>query len=285
MAQKSLGLIETVGLTAGIEAADTAVKSANVKLVGYELSKGGGMTVIKLEGDVGAVKAAVDAGKAAAMKVGSVVSAIVIPRPAPGLDTMVRSKDTVGLDKECCGCSKPVAEEAPAEVEAPAEASAEPPKEEATEKEEEPEPQLSSDTVEEAPINSEPEPEPPSPSPEPEPAPEPEAAPEPEPQQPVLQQQESIPKQEIVPELVIEPQPVPESEEILAPEPIPEPELPPEPEPEEVLAAENELEPEEQVQPAAEPEQKEQETITPKAVSGTQPPAPTVKKTRGKKNK
>ena len=58
---KSLGLIETEGLAAGIEAADAAVKSANVELIGYELTKGGGWTTVKIQGDVGAVKAAVDA--------------------------------------------------------------------------------------------------------------------------------------------------------------------------------------------------------------------------------
>ena len=79
--QKSLGLIETEGLAAGIEAADAAVKSANVELIGYELTKGGGWTTIKVQGDVGAVKASVDAGAAAAEKVGEIVSQHVIPRP------------------------------------------------------------------------------------------------------------------------------------------------------------------------------------------------------------
>ncbi len=96
MAQKSLGLIEVVGLAAGIIAADVAVKSANVELVGYELSKGGGMTVIKIEGDVGAVKAAISAAEMAVKQKGDVVSAVVIPRPACGLDCLVRNKDTVG---------------------------------------------------------------------------------------------------------------------------------------------------------------------------------------------
>ena len=81
MQQKSLGLIETQGLAAGIEAADAAVKSANVELVGYELTKGGGWTTIKILGDVGAVKAAVDAGTCAAEKVGEIVAQHVIPRP------------------------------------------------------------------------------------------------------------------------------------------------------------------------------------------------------------
>lgn len=94
--QKSLGLIETQGLAAGIEAADAAVKSANVELVGYELTKGGGWTTIKIQGDVGAVKAAVDAARIAANKVTRTVSTRVIARPSAGLDMLVHNPDTVG---------------------------------------------------------------------------------------------------------------------------------------------------------------------------------------------
>ncbi|MGB9812217.1 MAG: BMC domain-containing protein [Thermovenabulum sp.] len=79
--KKALGLIETVGLVAAIEAADAGVKAANVKLIGYELAKGGGLTTVKFAGDVGAVKAAVEAGKAAAERVGKVYAVHVIPRP------------------------------------------------------------------------------------------------------------------------------------------------------------------------------------------------------------
>lgn len=93
---KSLGLIETQGLAAGVEAADAAVKSANVELIGYELTKGGGWTTVKIQGDVGAVKAAVDAARMAAAKVNRVVSTRVIPRPAAGLETLVHNPDTVG---------------------------------------------------------------------------------------------------------------------------------------------------------------------------------------------
>ncbi|MCI8483077.1 MAG: BMC domain-containing protein [Lachnospiraceae bacterium] len=94
--KKSLGLIETQGLAAGIEAADAAVKSANVELIGYELTRGGGWTTIKVQGDVGAVKAAVDAARMAAAKVNQVVSTRVIPRPSAGLDMLVHNPDTVG---------------------------------------------------------------------------------------------------------------------------------------------------------------------------------------------
>ena len=66
MVRQALGMIEAVGLPVAITAADAAVKSANVKLVGYELAKGSGMILIKVVGDVGAVKAAVEAGSAAA---------------------------------------------------------------------------------------------------------------------------------------------------------------------------------------------------------------------------
>ncbi|PKU24088.1 BMC domain-containing protein [Telmatospirillum siberiense] len=96
MGHLSLGLIETIGLVAAIEAADAAVKSANVTLVGYELTKGGGMTVVKIQGDVGAVSAAVAAAATAAGKVNRVVSTKVIARPAAGIEGMVVNKDTVG---------------------------------------------------------------------------------------------------------------------------------------------------------------------------------------------
>ena len=58
MSGQSLGLIETVGMAAAVEAADAAMKSANVNLVGYELTKGGGMVTVKLEGEIGAINAA-----------------------------------------------------------------------------------------------------------------------------------------------------------------------------------------------------------------------------------
>ncbi len=99
MQQKSLGLIETQGLAAGIEAADAAVKSANVELVGYELTKGGGWTTIKILGDVGAVKAAVDAARIAAGKVSRVVSTRVIARPSMGLTGLIHNTDTVEISR------------------------------------------------------------------------------------------------------------------------------------------------------------------------------------------
>ena len=82
---EALGMIETKGLVALIEAADAAVKAANVTLVSYE-KIGGGFTTIVVRGDVAAVKAATDAGAAAARRVGELVSVHVIPRPHKGLE-------------------------------------------------------------------------------------------------------------------------------------------------------------------------------------------------------
>ena len=80
MQKEALGMIETKGLVGAIEAADAMVKSANVTLVGYE-KIGSGLVTVMVRGDVGAVKAAVDAGAAAAANVGELVSVHVIPRP------------------------------------------------------------------------------------------------------------------------------------------------------------------------------------------------------------
>lgn len=80
MQSEALGMVETKGLVGAIEAADSMVKSANVTLVGYE-KIGSGLVTVMVRGDVGAVKASVDAGAASAEKVGEVVSVHVIPRP------------------------------------------------------------------------------------------------------------------------------------------------------------------------------------------------------------
>lgn len=88
MAGEAIGLIETRGLVGGVEAADAMVKAANVKLVGQERIGGGLVTVI-VKGDVGAVKAAVDAGAAAAKRVGELISVHVIPRPHADLDMIL----------------------------------------------------------------------------------------------------------------------------------------------------------------------------------------------------
>ncbi len=80
MTLEALGMVETKGLVGSIEAADTMVKAANVVLVGKEYI-GAGFVTVMVRGDVGAVKAATDAGAAAARRVGELVSVHVIPRP------------------------------------------------------------------------------------------------------------------------------------------------------------------------------------------------------------
>jgi ethanolamine utilization protein EutM len=78
--QSALGMIETKGLIGAIEAADAMVKAANVRLIGQERI-GSGYVTVMVRGDVGAVKAATDAGAAAAQRVGELVAVHVIPRP------------------------------------------------------------------------------------------------------------------------------------------------------------------------------------------------------------
>ena len=85
---EALGMVECFGLVAMIEAADAMVKSANVTLVGYEKIDAGLVTAI-VRGEVGAVKAAVDAGAAAARRVGTVTAVHVIPRPHDDVDKSV----------------------------------------------------------------------------------------------------------------------------------------------------------------------------------------------------
>ena len=80
MAQEALGMIETRGLVAAIEAADAMVKSAEVVLIGTE-KIGSGLVSVMVRGDVGAVKSAVESGSAAASKLGEVIATHVIPRP------------------------------------------------------------------------------------------------------------------------------------------------------------------------------------------------------------
>ena len=77
---QALGMIETKGLVASIEAADAMVKAANVHLIGKQ-QIGSGLVTVMVRGDVGAVKASVDAGAAAAERVGELISVHVIPRP------------------------------------------------------------------------------------------------------------------------------------------------------------------------------------------------------------
>lgn len=85
---QALGMIETKGLVASIEAADAMVKAANVTLIG-KVHVGGGLVTVMVRGDVGAVKASVDAGAAAAERVGEVISIHVIPRPHDEVESIL----------------------------------------------------------------------------------------------------------------------------------------------------------------------------------------------------
>lgn len=91
MSLDALGLIETRGLVGAIEAADAMVKAAKVTLIGKE-HVGGGLVTVMVRGDVGAVKAATDAGAAAAEKVGELKSVHVIPRPHADVEMILPKK-------------------------------------------------------------------------------------------------------------------------------------------------------------------------------------------------
>ena len=94
MTLEALGMVETKGLVGSVEAADAMVKAANVLLVGKEYI-GAGYVTVMVRGDVGAVKAATDAGAAAARRVGELVSVHVIPRPHSEVEKILpTTKDT-----------------------------------------------------------------------------------------------------------------------------------------------------------------------------------------------
>ena len=90
---EALGLIEVVGLVGAIEAADTASKAADVKVIGYELTKGSGMVLVKIVGGVSAVKSAVDAACVAAERVSQIVSKHIIARPSDELDKIINVEE------------------------------------------------------------------------------------------------------------------------------------------------------------------------------------------------
>lgn len=102
MLDYALGLIETRGLVGAIEAADAATKAADVKLVGKERADAGLMT-IKITGDVAAVRSAVDAGAAAAQRVGELVSAHVIPRPDDDTEILIHPPPSQTKEKPMAG--------------------------------------------------------------------------------------------------------------------------------------------------------------------------------------
>ena len=91
MEKQALGMVETKGLVGAIEAADAMVKAANVTLIGKE-KIGSGLVTVMVRGDVGAVKASVDAGAAAAKRVGELVSVHVIPRPHDDVEGILPGK-------------------------------------------------------------------------------------------------------------------------------------------------------------------------------------------------
>ena len=96
--QMALGMIETRGLVASIEAADAMAKAASVAIVA-QTKAGGGLVTTLVRGEVGAVKAATDAGQAAAKRVGELVSVHVIPRPAADLEQYLPPVDPPHLKK------------------------------------------------------------------------------------------------------------------------------------------------------------------------------------------
>jgi ethanolamine utilization protein EutM len=91
MEKQALGMVETKGLIGAVEAADAMVKAANVRLIGKE-QIGSGLVTVMVRGDVGAVKASVDAGAAAAKRVGELVSVHVIPRPHDYVENILPPK-------------------------------------------------------------------------------------------------------------------------------------------------------------------------------------------------
>mgnify|MGYP002641346335 CR=1 FL=1 len=88
--KEALGLVETRGFVGAIEAADSMVKAANVKIVGKEKT-GSGLVTIMVRGDVGAVKAAIEAGGEAARRVGELVSVHIIPRPHEDVELLLET--------------------------------------------------------------------------------------------------------------------------------------------------------------------------------------------------
>lgn len=99
MGREALGMIETYGYVGAIEAADVCVKSANVKLLGCEFVRGG-LVTIHITGDVGAVKASIDAAESAVKKFGSLISSHVIPRPGEDIKKILPVQEEEDINKE-----------------------------------------------------------------------------------------------------------------------------------------------------------------------------------------
>ncbi|MBO0454779.1 BMC domain-containing protein [Candidatus Enterococcus murrayae] len=114
--KQAIGLVEVTGLASAIEVSDTMVKVANVELLGVEKAKGFGWMTVKVAGDVGAVKAAVDAGKAKAVANNVYLSALVIPRPANNLEKYFFTKEKKTSDLPVESLEKAPVENEPAEL-------------------------------------------------------------------------------------------------------------------------------------------------------------------------
>lgn len=124
MSLKALGLIEAIGLTTAIAAADAAAKSANVEILGYEKVNGGGRISVKLLGDVGAVKAALAAATIAGSQVGKIEATQLIARPHDEIEALIRTVDRGRPRKPVAQASldKPKLDEAEGHPEANSEA-------------------------------------------------------------------------------------------------------------------------------------------------------------------
>lgn len=107
--KQALGLIETIGLVTAIEAADAALKAADITLLGYENTKGSGKITVKFVGGVGAVKAAVAAGVAAAARIGQVYGQHVIPRPHAEIEALIQNLDRGRKQKTAGAAPAPLA--------------------------------------------------------------------------------------------------------------------------------------------------------------------------------
>lgn len=109
----ALGLVEAIGLAPAIVATDTMSKAANINLIGLERSKGSGMFVIKIEGDVGAVTAAIASIKSQAELRNKIYATQVIPRPAKGIEKLINNPQNLGIKKR--KIKEPIPEPVPQE--------------------------------------------------------------------------------------------------------------------------------------------------------------------------
>ena len=123
--KEALGLVEVRGLASAIHVADVMVKAANVHIIGLEKARGSGWMTVKVSGDVGAVQAAVEAGAAEGLALQALISKLVIPRPADGLDKMLKPEPVITpltkepVEPEPAKAEEPKAEEQKAEATKP----------------------------------------------------------------------------------------------------------------------------------------------------------------------